>query len=76
MLEQEGRLEVYRDGEKIAVHSLGSGNHQVFTVPAHHAEIPTEGGGLRNRAKIQIRVSVPEVEVRPLWVYDTVSSWQ
>ena len=69
-----GELEIWQHGSRLAVHTLGGGKHEVHTVPAHHADLPsstTTGPGVKNR--ITILTGAPEVEVRPLAAYETLA---
>ena len=69
-----GELEIRGGGERLAVHAVAGGKHQVLTVPAHHAGLPpataTPPGG---KTRITVVATAPEVEVRPLSVYDALA---
>ena len=71
--EFEGRLEVWRGGKRIAVHELARGRHATVCQPDHHADIPLEGTRRTKKGQIHIRVTAPEVEVRPLAAYESVA---
>jgi transposase len=62
------QIEIVRDGHRLALHTRCTGRHQSVTVSAHHAGMPTSApnGG---KARLSLRVSAPEVEVRSLAVY-------
>lgn len=67
-----GCLEV-RGGEALlASHPLCLQRHQVLTVPAHHAGIPTAATlpAASAKARLLIEASAPAVEVRPLSAYE------
>ena len=71
---QGDRVEIYRDEERVAIHTLGAGRHEAFTVSQHHTGIPfapTQGTS-RGKTKIHIRVETPEVEQRPLAAYQAL----
>lgn len=71
------QLRIERGGECLAVHLLcAAGARQTVTVAAHHADIPLNLAGTTGKAKILLqadlseRLSLPMVEVRPLWAYE------
>lgn len=72
--ELAGRVEISCDHERIAVHALCAGRHHVLTQPQHHQGIPFYASLPRAPAKIAIRASSPQVEVRPLAVYEAVGA--
>jgi len=68
-----GQVEIWREGERLAVHPQGTGRHQVFTVPAHHTGLPIPPATRRSKAKVEVaaeREAAPAVEARPLSVYE------
>jgi transposase len=69
------RLEVYREGARLATHSLSGGRHQVITVPAHHRGIPTVSTMRHEPGRISIVLQemAPQVEVRPLSAYEALA---
>jgi transposase len=67
--ERAGRLEIHRDGQQIASHELCPVRHHVLTQPAHHRGMPF-GPTRRTRRYVTIRDGAPQVEVRPLVVYE------
>jgi transposase len=73
--ETGSQLEIHHAGKRLAVHPLCPGRHQVLTVPAHHAGIPfAPGEGMAaGKARIEIQVRAPQVEVRSLSVYDLLA---
>jgi transposase len=71
--EVDGQLEISREGERLALHSLGSGRHQVITVAAHHQDMPMGSQSRRGKAQIVLRQRAPQVEVRPLSVYEALA---
>jgi|TARA_B100000809_G_scaffold33907_1_gene29744 hypothetical protein len=68
-------VEIYRDEERIATHTLGASRHEAFTVSEHHADIPFAPTyrASRGKTKIHIRVESPEVEQRPLAAYQVLA---
>lgn len=72
--EVSGRIALYDGVERIAVHALCPGRHQVLTQPPHHQGIPLQASLRRTPDKILIQVRSPQVEVRPLAVYEAVSA--
>jgi transposase len=73
--EVAGQLEVYRGEEPLATHPLCLGRHQVLTVAAHHTDMPFAPGQDQDggKARIRILMGAPEVEVRPLAVYEALA---
>jgi transposase len=72
--EVDGQLEIRRDGERLALHSLCTGRHQLITVAAHHQDMPTGSSPRRGKAQILIRERAPQVEVRSLSVYEALAT--
>jgi transposase len=72
--EVAGRVEIYCAQERIAVHPVCTGRHQVLTHPPHHHGMPFHATIPRSPAKITLRVGSPQVEVRPLAVYEAVGA--
>ena len=70
--ERSDRLEIVLDGRVVAEHEILTGRHQISTDPAHHAQMPYAPSGPSRRKKPRIVVvsGAPEVEVRPLAVYE------
>ena len=72
--ELSGRLEVYREGQRLAVHEFCSGRHQRITQAQHHQGIPgvparAQGG----KPRLRLKETEPRVEVRPLSVYEALA---
>lgn len=81
---QGGHLEIVRGEERLALHVLCSGVHQVITIPEHHVGIPLGTARTGGKAKVRIREAAPvpsvaelpaiiptyAVQVRPLSVYE------
>ena len=67
--ERAGQLEVYRERERVALHEISGGPHQVVTDPSHHCGIPT-GEKRRPQGQILLIPLAPAVEVRPLAIYE------
>lgn len=73
-----GQLEIRHHGARLALHPLCLGKHQLLTVPAHHTGLPGAGlpGGVGERpggkARINILLDGPEVEVRSLSAYEAL----
>jgi transposase len=72
--ELAGQVEISCEHERIAAHAVCPGRHQVLTHPPHHPGMPFSGAGPRSPVKITIQVSSPQVEVRPLAVYEAVGA--
>jgi len=66
-------VEILREQTQLAVHPLCLQQHQALQLPAHHADIPTQApkGG---KARLSLKVSTPEVEVRSLDAYEALLS--
>jgi len=71
------QLRIERGGECLAVHTLyTAGARQTITIGAHHVGIPLNLAGTTGKAKILLQPDLPErltlplVEVRPLWAYE------
>ena len=74
LLERAGRLEIFRSPERIAVHELASGRHQIVRLKEHHADIPLASAGPPSgKGRIYIQVGAPEVEVRSLAAYESAA---
>jgi transposase len=73
--ERGDRLEVVLDGAAIAEHPLCHGRYQVLTQRGHHAGMPFSPSGPRRSSKARITVieRPPEVEVRSLAAYESLS---
>jgi transposase len=69
-----GRVEIYSGHERLAGHPLCAGRHQVLTEPQHHRGMPFHASPARASATIAIQVSSPQVEVRPLAIYEAVGA--
>jgi hypothetical protein len=72
--EMAGRVEIYCDHERIATHAVCAGRHHILTHPPHHQGMPFSGAWPRSPAKIAISVSSPQVEVRPLAIYEAMGA--
>ena len=59
----------------LARHALHSGRCQTIAVAAHHAGIPL-GHVRMGKAKLELTVSAPQVEVRPLEVYEAMAEME
>lgn len=71
--DQDARIEIVRDGEALASHARCTGRHQTLTIAAHHAGIPTADSGRRGgKPRLSLTFAAPQVEVRPLSVYEAV----
>ncbi len=66
----EGRLELYAEGVRIAVHEEHPGRHQLITQQAHHQGMPFAPTGPPSPHKLHLQLGAPEVEVRPLASYE------
>jgi transposase len=69
-----GRVEIYSDHERLAAHPLCAERYQVLTEPQHHRGMPFQASLPRSSAAIVIQVSSPQVEVRPLAIYEAVGA--
>lgn len=67
----ETRMEVQWGGTVVAEHDLVQGRFQVISNPDHLKGIPLDDG--RSRRSGRLLVAAPEVEVRPLSVYEAVA---
>lgn len=66
-----GELVVHRGGERIAMHKLCVGRHQVVSDSAgYHQGMPFGPDDIPSDGKIHIIVGAPEVEVRSLSAYE------
>lgn len=72
--EVAGQIEVWRESEQLAVHARCAGRYQVSTVAAHHAGMPWGPGERRGKNRITVRAGAPEVEIRPLSVYEAAAA--
>jgi len=72
--DEHGRIHIRHGGRCIARHGISEGRHRVHTVPAHHAGMPYAASGRsRHGSQLRIGVAAPEVQKRPLAVYDTMA---
>jgi len=69
----DGQVEVRHGAERIAMHDRAMRRHLVITHSQHHAGIPL---GIKQSGKTLIHIvqSAPQVERRPLAVYDSVAA--
>jgi transposase len=76
--EAEGFLEIVREEETLARHELCRGRHQVLPGGTYHADMPLAGRGSRGKRQIVIRDEAPQVEQRPLALYERLAaeSWE
>lgn len=73
--ESAGKLEVFRGPERIAVHELARGRHQVVRLKQHHADIPLNPAKRPgSKTRIHIDTAAPQVEVRPLAAYESAAA--
>jgi len=71
--EQAGQVEVHYGDERIAVHPPALRKHQVITENAHHQGIPWSADHSGGKILVHMRETAPEVESRPLAVYETLA---
>jgi transposase len=71
--EAGGFLEIVREQELLARPPLCAGRHQVIENPAYHADIPLGGGGKRGKRQVVVRDEAPQVEQRPLSIYELLA---
>jgi transposase len=69
--EVSDQIEIVRDKTTLAVHLRCNGSNQLVTVAAHHADIPL-GSKRQGKARLSLQVTVPQVEVRSLAVYEAL----
>jgi transposase len=70
--ELAGRVEIYCDHERVASHPVCIERHRVLTQPQHHHGIPFHPSSPRPSHTITIQTRSPQVEVRPLAVYEAI----
>lgn len=71
--EKDDRIEIVRDGQVLATHVRSTDRYQTIVIAAHHADIPTVDTGRRgSKPRLALKFAAPEVEVRPLSVYEAV----
>jgi transposase len=68
-----GRLEIRHGEQIIATHPVASGPYQTLCSREHHADIPLRDAPELAHDRLRLRVDLPEVEVRPLSVYDDLA---
>lgn len=66
-------VEILRDETQLAVHALCRQEHQTLLLASHHAGIPTQSPPT-GKARLALKVSAPEVEVRSLAAYEALLS--
>jgi transposase len=76
--EADGWIEIVREEETLARHELCRGRHQVLPGGAYHADMPLSGTGSRGKRQIVIHDEAPQVEQRPLALYELLAteSWE
>jgi transposase len=72
--EVAGQIEIWQENQPLATHARCAGRYQVSTVAAHHAGMPWGLAERRGKNRITVRAGAPEVEVRPLSVYEAVAA--
>jgi transposase len=72
--ESDGWIEIVRGQEIVARHALCGGRHQVIENPAYHADIPLAGAGKRGKRQVVVQEEAPQVEERPLSVYEWLAA--
>ena len=72
--EGAGKLEIWRGPEKIAVHELVNGRHQIVRQKQHHTDIPLNVSQRPGKGRIHILVGAPQEEVRPLAAYESAAA--
>ncbi|MDR3405340.1 MAG: IS21 family transposase, partial [Chthoniobacter sp.] len=68
-----GRLEIWREGSRIAVHELAQSKHQVVVATDHHEGIPFGGGIRKGKPRLHLVEGGPDVEVRSLLEYEALA---
>lgn len=69
-----GFLEIVREEETLARHELCRGRHQVLPGGAYHADLPPAQAGKRGKRQIVVREEAPQVEQRPLAIYEWLAA--
>jgi transposase len=72
--EADGFLEIVREEETLARHELCRGRHQVLPGGAYHVDIPLSGSGSGGKRQIVIPEAAPQVEQRPLALYELLAT--
>jgi len=67
------QIEICRENQTLAAHLRCFGSHQLVTVSAHHAGIPTSAANA-GKARLCVKVRPVEVEVRSLDVYEELAA--
>jgi transposase len=73
--EADGWVEILREREILARHPLCTGRHQVIENPAYHADMPISGEGKRGKRQVVVREEAPQVQQRPLSVYEWLAAF-
>jgi hypothetical protein len=68
-----GRLELYHQQARVAVHEAHPGRHQLATDPRHHQGMPFAPAVPPSPHKLHLHLGAPEVEARPLASYEVWS---
>lgn len=71
--EVAGQIEIWQANQQLAAHARCPGRYQVSTVAAHHAGMPWGPGARRSKNRITVHAGAPEVEIRPLSVYEAAA---
>ncbi len=71
--EADGKVEIVREQEVLARHALCRGRHQVIPGAAYHADLPFAGAGKQGKRQVVVREEAPQVEQRPLSVYERLA---
>jgi transposase len=72
--EADGKVEIVREQEVLARHALCRGRHQVIPGGAYHADMPLAGAGKQGKRQVVVREAAPQVEQRPLSVYERLAA--
>jgi transposase len=72
--EGDGQVEIWREGQRLAVHPRCTGRYQVSTIAAHHRGMPWGPLGRPGKRRITLNGAAPQVEVRSLSVYEAVAA--
>lgn len=71
--EHNEAVEVHYGGDRVATHQAAGGKHKVITQTEHHSGIPLGVKKPESKTLVHLRECAPEVESRPLAVYESVS---
>jgi transposase len=68
-----GLVEIWRNGELVAVHEMAGASHRSLVRKEHHEGIPLGAGGGTSKPRIHVIESGPIVQVRSLGEYEALA---